>query len=185
MDVWKQFEENSITHSAAHHLLAVMELKTERGYARVTDVAKALNITTGSASTNLKNLKQKGLIIEDDNRFLDLSNKGEQLARAVVARRKIFKRFLIELLGVSQEQAEIDACKTEHLLSHETSEKLLSFMQLIVKNKASKKRSLASVVQINKDASPTSCPLEEGGLRTKEEIEGCPICEDRCLFDDC
>ena len=60
MDVWKQFEENGITHSAAHHLLAVMDLRKDRGYARVTDVAKYLNITTGSASTNLKNLKQKG-----------------------------------------------------------------------------------------------------------------------------
>ncbi len=38
-DVWKQFEENNITHSAAHHLLAIMELKAARGYARVTDVA--------------------------------------------------------------------------------------------------------------------------------------------------
>ena len=39
MDVWKQFEENNITHSAAHHLLAIRELRTTRGYARVTDVA--------------------------------------------------------------------------------------------------------------------------------------------------
>src|SRR5690606_7934311 len=75
-DVWKQFEENKITHSAAHHLLAVKELRETRGYARVTDVARYLNITTGSASTNLKNLKSKGLIREDDNRFLDLSDEG-------------------------------------------------------------------------------------------------------------
>lgn len=129
MEVWKQFEENSITHSAAHHLLAVMELREKRGYARVTDVAKHLNITTGSASTNLKSLKGKGLVIEDDNRFLTLSSEGESLARAVVSRKKVLERFLMDVLKVSKEQAEIDACKTEHLISAETTTKLLTFIE--------------------------------------------------------
>ncbi len=128
-DVWKKFEENNITHSAAHHLLAVQELRNERGYARVTDVAKYLNITTGSASTNLKNLKQKGLIEEDDNRFLNLSEQGAALAEAVVNRKKLFFEFLTDILGVNPEQAEIDACKTEHLISGETAGKLKSFLK--------------------------------------------------------
>lgn len=129
MDIWKQFEENNITHSAAHHLTAILELKEKRGYARVTDVAKHLNITTGSASTNLKALKAKGLINEDDNRFLSLTPKGEAIARAVIERRDVLKRFLAEILKVSAEQAEIDACKTEHLISSETAQKLARFVE--------------------------------------------------------
>lgn len=129
MDVWKQFEENNLTHSAAHHLLAIMDLREERGYARVTDVARILNITTGSASTNLKSLKSKGLVVEDENRFLNLSPEGEALARAVVNRKKIFERFLVDVLDVSVTQAEIDACKTEHLISGETARKLKEFME--------------------------------------------------------
>jgi Mn-dependent DtxR family transcriptional regulator len=129
MDVWKQFEENNITHSGAHHLLAVMDLRKERGYARVTDVARELNITTGSASTNLKSLKAKGLVLEDDNRFLILSPEGEKLAQAVLARKNIFQKFLVEILKVNKEQAEIDACKTEHLISAETARKLEAFIK--------------------------------------------------------
>lgn len=129
MDVWKQFEENGITHSGAHHLLAVMELRDKRGYARVTDVAKHLNITTGSASTNLKSLKGKGLLLEDDNRFLSLSPDGEKLAKAVIYRKRLFERFLVDVLRVSAEQAEIDACKTEHLISAETARKLEDFLK--------------------------------------------------------
>lgn len=138
-DVWKQFEENNLTHSAAHHLLAILELRANRGYARVTDVARHLNITTGSASTNLKSLKTKGLIVEDENRFLNLSPDGESLARAVIARKHVFEKFLIEVLEVSAEQAEIDACKTEHLISAETARKLEQFLEQ--HNKRSKKAS--------------------------------------------
>lgn len=127
MDVWKEFSENVITHSGAHHLLAILELTNKRGYARVTDVAKHLNITTGSASTNLKSLKTKGFIEEDENRFLSLSPDGKKLAEAIVGRRNILQKFFIEVLGVNPDQAEVDACKTEHLLSKETTDKMAKF----------------------------------------------------------
>lgn len=124
MEVWKEFHENEVTHSAAHHLLAIMELIGKRGYARVTDVARFLEITSGSASTNLKSLKQKGMVIEDDNRFLTLSEQGKQLAEAILHRRTVLEQFLLEVLGVSAQQAEIDACKTEHLFSFETTNRM-------------------------------------------------------------
>jgi DtxR family Mn-dependent transcriptional regulator len=129
MDIWKKFEENNITHSAAHHLLAILELREKRGYARVTDVARELNITTGSASINLKSLKAKNLIIEDENKFLALSEEGEAVARAVLMRKKILYNFLANVLKVRPEQAEIDSCKTEHLISAETAKKLQEFIE--------------------------------------------------------
>ncbi len=127
MDVWKEFSENVVTHSAAHHLLAILELTKKRGYARVTDVAKFLEITTGSASTNLKSLKQKGFVVEDDNRFLTLSEEGKVIAEGILNRRNVLEKFFIEVLGVTEEQAGIDACKTEHLLSAETTTKMAEF----------------------------------------------------------
>ena len=127
MDVWKKFEENNITHSAAHHLVAILELREKRGYARVTDVAKELNINTGSASINLKALKGKNLIVEDENKFLVLSEEGEAIAKAVTMRKQVLLDFLVNVLKVSAEQAEIDSCKTEHLISAETARKLKDF----------------------------------------------------------
>ena len=136
MDVWKEFSENVVTHSAAHHLLAILELTKKRGYARVTDVAKFLEITTGSASTNLKSLKQKGFVSEDDNRFLTLSSEGLAIAEGILNRRNILENFFTEVLGVSSDQAAIDACKTEHLLSTETTSKMADFAARLASDKA-------------------------------------------------
>lgn len=124
MEVWKEFSENEITHSAAHHLLAILELTSKRGYARVTDVAKFLEITTGSASTNLKSLKQKGYVQEDENRFVSLTKEGQQIAEAILNRRQVLEEFFTKVLGVKRAVAEVDACKTEHLLSMETTNKM-------------------------------------------------------------
>jgi DtxR family Mn-dependent transcriptional regulator len=127
-DIWKEFEHNQTTHSVAHHLMAIYDLLNEHGYARVTDVAKKLNITRGSASLTLKAIKEKGLVLEDENRFLLLSDRARQIVTRIKERNKIFYTFFTDVLGVEEEQAEIDACKIEHLISDEITEAIRDYM---------------------------------------------------------
>ena len=82
-EVWKEFEDNMISHSAAHYLMTIHELLESNGYARVTDIAKRLNITRGSCSISLKPLKKKALILEDENKFLKLSPEGMRIAEMI------------------------------------------------------------------------------------------------------
>lgn len=129
MDIWKQFEKNVITHSAAHHLMAVDSLIRCHGYARVSDVARLLEITPGSVSLSLKPLKADGFLKQDENRFLRLSSRGQRLVDLLRARRSVIVKFLCSQLGVDRHQAEIDSCKIEHLLSGETARRLTDFMR--------------------------------------------------------
>ena len=129
--LWKQYEDNELTHSAAHYLMTILELLEEKGYARVTDIAKRMNITRGSCSISLKPLKKRGLVVEDHNKFLRLSDEGKRLAEIVEQNDELLEKFFHKVLGVDSEQAEIDACKIEHLLSLESSMKLLAFMECI------------------------------------------------------
>lgn len=131
MKEWKEFENNEITHSMAHYLMAIHELHKKQGYARVTDVARELGITNGSASVSIKALKMKGWVEEDHNRFLRLSPNGDRLAHEIQINNRLFVQFLSEVLGVEDSQAHIDACKVEHLVSSETRSKMMAFMQFI------------------------------------------------------
>ena len=81
-----------------------------------------------SAETDMKKLKAKGFIDEDDNKFLCLTERGTQIITRVTASHRLLENFLIEVLGVNKVLAEIDACKIAHLLSEETREKLADFM---------------------------------------------------------
>lgn len=130
-DIWKEFDQNVISHSAAHHLMAIDDLIGKLGYARVSDVARQLNITRGSVSISLRPLKKAGLVDQDENRHLRLSEKGQGLVSAVKTKRHLLQRLLAEILCVAPEQAEIDACKLEHLLSNETARQLLSFLRFL------------------------------------------------------
>ena len=133
--IWKSFEENQLTHSASHYLMAINELMQDQGYARVTDIAKTLNITRGSCSISLKPLKKRGLVLEDQNKFMRLSAEGNQLVRLIEKNDKLLEALFRDVLGVGTDQAEIDACKIEHLLSIETSAKLERFISFLANNK--------------------------------------------------
>jgi DtxR family Mn-dependent transcriptional regulator len=168
-EVWKEFEENQLTHSAAHYLMTIKELLETQGYARVTDIAKRLNITRGSCSISLKPLKKRGLVVEDENRFLLLSDEGKHLAEIVERNDELLEALLRDVLGVSPGQAEIDACKIEHLLSIETSIKLREFIQYVASDRKSVKEFLKELRR-----HLPSCP---------HDVQECAYCQKVCFFE--
>ncbi len=127
--VWKEFEENSISHSAAHYLLAIDELHEDMGYARSVDIARELEITAGSCSTWLKGLMKKWLIEEDKNRFILLSEVGKNAVEKIKTNRKLFILFFTEILWAKQEESIIAACKIEHLIWWHIARKLEKFLE--------------------------------------------------------
>lgn len=169
-DVWKEFEENQLTHSAAHYLMTIRDLLEERGYARVTDVAKGLNITRGSCSISLKALKRRGFVLEDENKFLSLSEEGVKLADMVQHNDQLLQKLFRDVLGVDDDQAEIDACKIEHLLSLETSRALHNFIQFF---EASPKQA-QPFIKAFKKAKETVC---------SHNAENCPTCHSVCIYE--
>lgn len=167
MDTWKEFDQNVITHSAAHHLMAIADLVGRLGYARVSDVARQLNITRGSVSISLGPLKKQGLVEQDENRHLRLSEHGQALVAAIKTKRHLTQRLLAEVLGVAPDQAEIDSCKLEHLVSNETARRILSFLRFL-------------------DAQPDrGRRLVEAWRASEGDWEhtpgACPVCENECL----
>jgi len=169
VDTWKEFDQNIITHSAAHHLMAISDLVQRLGYARVSDVARALNITRGSVSISLRPLRKAGLVEMDENHHLRLSEQGTALVAAIKTKRHLMQRLLADILGVADEQAEIDACKLEHLVSNQTAQRLLSFL-----------RFLDSDAGLGRDFVQAWNAYES---QCQHAAGTCPSCTDECLAD--
>lgn len=169
VDTWKEFDQNIITHSAAHHLMAIDDLVQRLGYARVSDVARQLNITRGSVSISLRPLRKAGLVEMDENHHLRLSAQGNALVAAIKTKRHLMQRLLADILGVGDEQAEIDACKLEHLVSNQTAQRLLSFLRFL-DSEAGRGPDIVRAWH----AHESQCQHAAGS---------CPSCGDECLAD--
>lgn len=159
---WREFEKNELTHSAAHYLMAIDSLREELGYARVTDVAEKLEVSRGAASMFITQLKKRGWVKEDPNRFLLLTDRGGAVVNLVEHNFRIVSRFFTDFLKVEKDIAFADACKIEHLLSLETGKRLLGLMHF---------------VEANAKVRGQMDEFLESGKEQREDIEGCPICE--------
>lgn len=132
MTTEKKTRESELSHSMVHYLLTIHKLKEDRGYARVTDIARDLGLTKGSVSTALNNLKKKDFVKEeDDTKFLLLTDKGHDEVHRILSSRTLLFYFLRDFVGVSEDIAEHDSCMMEHLMSPETSVKFFDFMKTL------------------------------------------------------
>jgi DtxR family transcriptional regulator, Mn-dependent transcriptional regulator len=166
-DVWKKFEQTELTHSSIHHLLAINSLSKEYGYSRSVDIANYLNISRASVSITTTKLKEKGFIRVEKNRFLSLSKKGKDLVNSVLSKRRIVEIFFKEVLDLPSQEAEIEACKVEHLLSEPTGKKLISFMGYFLSEQP-------DVVKFREGL--------ESFNYVCEAIRDCNVCEMDCIF---
>ena len=167
----KKFEHQGLTHSAAHHLLAVAELIDGQGYARVTDIAGRLGLTRGSVSVAMQSLKASGLVEQDDSRFFHLTDEGRKAAAGLKARHAVVERFLIEVLDLSAEQAHRESCRVENLIDGPTTRRLFALVEYWNDN------SLGGVLT---ERLTPACPVCKG-----EPDAVCPCCGLECLDGDC
>lgn len=114
--------------SGEDYLEAVLELEEEHGTVRLTDVAKKIGVTKPSVSRAMKILQNDGYIHQESYGTIELTAKGRVKATQVYHRHKTLTVFLEDVLGVSPDTAENDACRMEHILSSQTMERLAAFV---------------------------------------------------------
>ena len=119
----------AIRESGEDYLETILILHRKTGFVRSIDVANELGYSKPSISRAMGILKTDGYITVEPNGQLILTDKGLAKAEQVYGRHVMLRKFLHDTLGVSEENAEADACRIEHILSEETYSRLKSFIE--------------------------------------------------------
>ena len=109
----------NIYESAEDYLERILQLKEKNQTVISLDIANSMNYSKASVSRAMKNLRENGYILVDQNGAITLTDKGYEIASRIYERHKTIAKVLM-MLGVSEENAYKDACKIEHDLSEET-----------------------------------------------------------------
>ena len=107
--------------SAEDYLETILILTQRNGVVHAVDIARELGFTKASVSVAMHKLEDSGYIAIKTNGEIILTEDGYKIATSVYERHVILTDMLVSI-GVSKEQAEIDACKVEHDISKETFE---------------------------------------------------------------
>ena len=108
-----------LTDSNEDYLEAILIIKLKRGKVRSVDISNHLNVSKPGVNKAMNILKENGLIEKDHYGDIELTQKGEEIAKKIYKKHTTIKEFLLKL-GVDEETSEIDCCKIEHVISEKT-----------------------------------------------------------------
>ena len=107
--------------SAENYLETILILGKKKSAVRSVDIATELGYSKPSVCVAMRNLREKGFIITDSDGSITLTDSGKEIAENVLQRHETITDWLIRI-GVSKDQAAIDACRIEHVISRESFE---------------------------------------------------------------
>lgn len=124
-----EFNNNCISEALKDYLEAIYVFSLKKSSVRITDIALYLGISKPSVNRAVNTLKKQGFVSHEPYGDVILTEKGRALGDSLYRRHKMIKKFLINVLELTHDDAEKEACQIEHNISESTVNKMVSFME--------------------------------------------------------
>jgi DtxR family Mn-dependent transcriptional regulator len=121
----------SITPTMEDYLEALFLLEKELKAVRVKDIAKRMGVKLPTVTSMLNTLARRGLVNHEKYEYVELTDKGSEIAEEVDRYHRVLRSFLTDVLHVDEKQADEEACKMEHAISADTLDRFVKFMEFI------------------------------------------------------
>lgn len=112
---------NTSTQSSEDYLETILVLKKKMGGIRSIDIVTETGYKKSSISVAMKKLREKEYIKMDHDGYIELTEKGYEVASKIYNKHCCLKDIFISI-GVDEDTAMEDACKMEHIISDKTFE---------------------------------------------------------------
>ena len=110
------------------YLEVIYELIQRKGYATTIDISNYLNVSSPSVTKMVQKLDETGYLKYEKYRGIMLTDDGKAIAEGIRNRHSLLVEFL-QIIGVDDEIANIDAEGIEHHLHPQTLKKLEEFVK--------------------------------------------------------
>ncbi|CAM3800737.1 transcriptional regulator MntR [Alkalicoccus chagannorensis] len=116
------------TPSMEDYLERIYQLIDEKGYARVSDIADALEVHPSSVTKMVQKLDASEYLIYEKYRGLVLTSKGKKIGKRLVYRHELLEEFM-RMIGVDESRIYKDVEGIEHHLSWEAIDRIGDLLQ--------------------------------------------------------
>ena len=93
--------------------------QTDRALVPMGQLASALGVVPGTATTMMKALSESGLVHYEPYMGVRLTSAGEKLASLVLRRHRLIELFLVKVMGMSWAEVHDEAERLEHAVSEQ------------------------------------------------------------------
>ena len=117
-----------LTASLEDYLEIICNYSNSDKNIRAIDISKELNISRASATEALKKLSERGFINYGRYETISLTESGKEIAQFIVSKHKILQSFFEKILNLSEEEASLNACRIEHVITDNAFNKIVEFI---------------------------------------------------------
>ena len=104
--------------------LAEGQLQASQALVPMGQLASALDIAPGTATTMVKALAEAGLVVYEPYAGVRLSTAGQKLAALVLRRHRLIELFLVRMMGMTWDEVHDEAEQLEHAVSDRLIERI-------------------------------------------------------------
>lgn len=134
----QRYQETGLTSHMEDYMEAIAMLMVDNKVVRVKDIAKKLDIKMPSVTAALNKLKEMALIEYEKYGFIELTEKGQEVAGNVYNKHTCISEFFERVLLMNPESADSEACKVEHALDPDTCIRIHQFLDFFSSEEAEK-----------------------------------------------
>ena len=117
-----------ISKATEEYLKVIYVLFRHKGTIRVTDIAESMKCSKPSVTKQLNILKDNNYIEYESYGNIKLTGSGIEYAKKILADTDILYILLHNIIGISEENAKIDASKMKGVISEEGLTKISSYI---------------------------------------------------------
>lgn len=126
-------KKNKLTASQEDYLEAIYHISAKKMAARAKDISRRLEVRASSVTGALRNLSKLGLINYAPYDLITLTNEGRIVAEEIVRRHQALQHFLVNVLGVEQQEADEAACRMEHSVPKRIVDRIVKYAEYVEK----------------------------------------------------
>ncbi len=119
---------HDLIDSTEMYLRTVLELEEEGIPALRARLTERLGLSAPSVSEGVARLAKDGLVALREDRTVELTAAGRDVATHVLRKHRLAERLLVDVLGLEAEYVHDEACRWEHVISDRVEEKLAAFL---------------------------------------------------------
>lgn len=124
---------DSLSLPQQRYVEVIGELLRAKGQARTTDIAERLSVSLPSVSEAVKRLAEMGITTRGTNSGVGLTAAGRRAAEQLESRHASLQRFMVDVMAMDPEKADSIACRVEHCVDREFSNRLLDLANFLEK----------------------------------------------------
>ena len=154
-----------LTQSLEIYLKTIYELIEANSVARVSEIARRLDVKNSSVTNAIQILADKNLINYRPYKSITLTDNGLQQAQAITRKYDLLRRFFEDVLRIEPEEARVSSDKMMHSISDNVQTRLIQYLEYVhscTKRKISYMDSYGFICELSsKDKDCEKCEASE------------------------